>query len=163
MLCIINLQINLAHCLWIYLLVSFFGKRFRLGRWLTVDSIVLLFFILSLIRDVSNIITRDVSTKTSFRSFVLYFVKKKRKKQEKWNRLLKMYIVFRTLGAFHSVENFGNCAKKSKERTVSVRSDRNIWDHLWRWSILTDPVISVRWDQNVPFHLTILCFQEVNN
>ena len=29
------------------------------------------------------------------------------------------------------------------ERTVSVRSDRNIWEHLWRWSTLTDPVISV--------------------
>ena len=59
-----------------------FGKRFRLGRRLTDESIVLLFFILSLFRDVNNIITCDVSTRTSFRSVVLYFVKKK-KKQEK--------------------------------------------------------------------------------
>ena len=29
------------------------------------------------------------------------------------------------------------------ERTSSVRSDWNIWEHLWRWSTLTGPVISV--------------------
>ena len=29
------------------------------------------------------------------------------------------------------------------ERTISVRSDRNIWEHLWRWSTLTGLVISV--------------------
>ena len=27
------------------------------------------------------------------------------------------------------------------ERTISVRSDWNFWDPLWRWSMLTDPVI----------------------
>ena len=29
------------------------------------------------------------------------------------------------------------------ERTSSVRSVWNIWEHLWRWSTLTGPVISV--------------------
>ena len=29
------------------------------------------------------------------------------------------------------------------ERTSSVRSDWNIWEHLWRWSTLAGPVISV--------------------
>ena len=29
------------------------------------------------------------------------------------------------------------------KRTSSVRSDWNIWGHLWRWSTLTGPVISV--------------------
>ena len=29
------------------------------------------------------------------------------------------------------------------ERTILVRSDRNIWEHLWRWSTLTGLVISV--------------------
>ena len=29
------------------------------------------------------------------------------------------------------------------EQTISVRSDRNIWDYLWRWSTLTGPLISV--------------------
>ena len=29
------------------------------------------------------------------------------------------------------------------ERTSSVRSDWNIWEHLWSWSTLTGPVISV--------------------
>ena len=43
------------------------------------------------------------------------------------------------------------------ERTISLRSDRNIWEHLWRWSTLTGLVISFgRSDRNVPFHLTKL-------
>ena len=29
------------------------------------------------------------------------------------------------------------------EQTISVRSDRNVWHHLWRWSTLTGLVISV--------------------
>ena len=38
------------------------------------------------------------------------------------------------------------------ERTISVRSDRNIWDHLWRWFTLTDPLISVgRTECSSPF------------
>ena len=35
------------------------------------------------------------------------------------------------------------------ERTISVWSDRNIWDQLWRWSTVIGLVISV--DRNVPF------------
>ena len=46
------------------------------------------------------------------------------------------------------------------ERTISVWSDRNIRDQLWRWSTLTGPVISVGRTEipsllslrNVPFH-----------
>ena len=61
----------------------FFWKTF--ASWSVIDweSIVLLLFILSLFRDVNNIITRDLSTRTRFRSVVLYFVKKKIKKQQK--------------------------------------------------------------------------------
>ena len=29
------------------------------------------------------------------------------------------------------------------KRTISVWSDQNIWDHLWKWSALTGQVISV--------------------
>ena len=39
------------------------------------------------------------------------------------------------------------------ERSVSVWSDRNIWDHLWRWSTLTR---SDRSDQNLLFHLLVV-------
>ena len=48
--------------------------------------------------------------------------------------------------------------RNQMERTISVRSDRNIWNHLWRWSTSTGlPVISVGLsDQTVPFHLTKL-------
>ena len=31
------------------------------------------------------------------------------------------------------------------ERTISVLSDHNIWDQLWRWSTLTGLVFSVDW------------------
>ena len=33
--------------------------------------------------------------------------------------------------------------RNQTERTISVRSDLNIWYHLWKWSTLTCPVISV--------------------
>ena len=36
------------------------------------------------------------------------------------------------------------------EGTISVRSDRNIWDHLWRFANFGQS------DRNVPFHLTKL-------
>ena len=43
------------------------------------------------------------------------------------------------------------------EWTISVWSNWNIRDQLWRWSTLTGLVISVgRSDWNVPFHLTNL-------
>ena len=41
------------------------------------------------------------------------------------------------------------------ERAISVRSDRNIWDNLWRWFTLTSPLISVGPTES-PFHLTKL-------
>ena len=37
-------------------------------------------------------------------------------------------------GAFHYAKDFGNFDRNSKERSVSASSDRNIRDHLWRWS-----------------------------
>ena len=33
--------------------------------------------------------------------------------------------------------------RNQMERAISVRSDRNIWDNLWRWFTLTSPLISV--------------------
>ena len=38
----------------------------------------------------------------------------------------------KTISAFHSAQN-------GMERTISVRFNRNIWDHIWRWSFLTSP------------------------
>ena len=47
--------------------------------------------------------------------------------------------------------------RNQMEQTISIRSDRNIWDHPSRWSSLTGQVTSVgRSDRNVPFHLTKL-------
>ena len=40
------------------------------------------------------------------------------------------------------------------ERTILVRTDRNIWDHLGRWSTLTGLVISVGQTEMSIFHLT---------
>ena len=34
-------------------------------------------------------------------------------------------------------QNFRQFRSESNEKFVSVRSDRNIWDHLWRWCTLT--------------------------
>ena len=44
------------------------------------------------------------------------------------------------------------------ERTISVRSDRNIRDQLWRWSPFDRSGHLGRSDRNVPFHLTKLLF-----
>ena len=42
--------------------------------------------------------------------------------------------------------------RNQMERTISVRSDRNIWDHLWRWFTLTSPLISVGpTEKSLPF------------
>ena len=38
----------------------------------------------------------------------------------------------KTISAFHSAQN-------GMERTISVRFNWNIWDHIWRWSFLTSP------------------------
>ena len=130
MLCIINLQTNLTHCLWIYMLVSFFGKRFRLGRWLIdwwIDSLTV-FYPQSFPWCQEYHYPRCANKDTfSLCRFVFWKKKKERKKQQKWNRLCKMYIVFRTLGAFHSVENlsFGNSGKNSNgtDRFGSVRPE----------------------------------------
>jgi len=44
------------------------------------------------------------------------------------------------------------------ERTISVRSDQNIWDYLWRWSVYFERSGHFGWlDWNVPFHLTNCC------
>ena len=37
-------------------------------------------------------------------------------------------------GAFHYAKDSGNLGRESMERSISVPSDHNIWDHLWRWS-----------------------------
>ena len=48
------------------------------------------------------------------------------------------------MGAFHSTQNSGKFRLVHQmERIISVWSDRNIRDHLWRWSSLTGQVISV--------------------
>ena len=42
--------------------------------------------------------------------------------------------------------------RNQMERTISVRSDRNIWDKLWRWFTLTSPLISVGpTEKSLPF------------
>ena len=45
--------------------------------------------------------------------------------------------------------------RNQMERTISsisVRSDRNIWDHLWKWFTLTSPLISVGpTEKSLPF------------
>ena len=33
--------------------------------------------------------------------------------------------------------------RNQMERTISARSDRNIWGYLWRWSTLAGPIISI--------------------
>ena len=38
-----------------------------------------------------------------------------------------------SLGAFHYAKDFGNFGRNSNGGLVSVSSDRNIRDHLWRW------------------------------
>ena len=70
-----------------------------------------------------------------------------------------MTTTLETWGAFHSTQNSLRKFRlvHQMERTISVWSDRNIRDQLWRWSTLTGLVISVgRSDRNVPFHLTKL-------
>ena len=42
-----------------------------------------------------------------------------------------------SLGAFHYTKDSGNFGRNSVERSVAVSSDRNIRDHLWRWSIFS--------------------------
>ena len=61
--------------------------------------------------------------------------------------------------AFHSVQNSGNQVRNQAERTILVTSDRNILDHLQRWSSFTGPLISVGPDRNVPFHFLNCCPQ----
>ena len=51
---------------------------------------------------------------------------------------------YMTWGTFHSTQNSRKFRLVNQmERTISVWSDRNIRDQLWRWSTLTGPVISV--------------------
>ena len=62
-----------------------------------------------------------------------------------------------------------HCTSKLMEWTISVWSERNIRDQLWRWSSLTGPVISVWWTkmsrsiwQNCCLHYRsfVSCLQE---
>ena len=46
--------------------------------------------------------------------------------------------------------------RNQMELTISIRSDRNIRDHLCRWSTFTGQLIFFWSDQNVLFHLTKL-------
>ena len=55
------------------------------------------------------------------------------------------------LGAVHSTQKFRKFQLVHyMERTISVSSDHNIWDQIWRWSTLTGLVFSVG-QTNFPF------------
>ena len=65
------------------------------------------------------------------------------------NFLFSFYLGFGYLGRFP----FNPKVRKFRlvhqmERTISVWSDRNIWDQLWRWSTVTGLVISVGRTEN---------------
>ena len=38
------------------------------------------------------------------------------------------------MGAFYSVQNSGNSVTNQMEKIISVKSDRNIWENLWKLS-----------------------------
>ena len=38
------------------------------------------------------------------------------------------------VGAFYSVQNSGNSVTNQMEKIISVKYDRNIWEHLWKLS-----------------------------
>ena len=60
-------------------------------------------------------------------------------------------------GALYYVKNSGNFVESQRERCISVRSRRNMQDHLWRWSTLID--------RNLPLHFdktsSLPCFSYV--
>ena len=38
------------------------------------------------------------------------------------------------MGTFYSAQTLGNSGRNQMEKTISVKSDRNIWEHLWKLS-----------------------------
>ena len=63
-----------------------------------------------------------------------------------------------TWGAFHSTQKFRKFRLVHQtERTISVLSDQNIRDQLWRWSTLTGLVVSVgRTECPFPFDVIVV-------